>query len=334
MKILVVDVAAEHGGAVTILNQFIDEFKADKENEYYVILSVLDYQDTENVHFIKLEWVKRSHLHRLFFDRIYIKKIINRIHPDAVLSLQNKTVSSGRIPQDVYFHNVLPIAEKRYKFFESKKLWIYQNVIGSITRLSLKKARSITVQAEWIKRKLSEKWKIDEDRILVKRPRNDSSRFTIYPSRNDGDGCHLFYPANGSIYKNHIALLEACVRIWDSEGLDCDLTLTLTGQKSNLSKACRELIDNKEYPIRFAGRLNSAEMSEMYNCTTLVFPSYLETIGLPLMEAMLFQCDILAADCEYAHETLEEYSKTLFFNPFDSRSIEATIRKYMGLTQI
>ena len=139
MKIMVVDVAAEHGGAVTILNQFIDEFKADKENEYYVILSVLDYQDTENVHFIKLEWVKRSHLHWLFFDRIYIKKIINRIHPDTVLSLQNKTVSSGRIPQDVYFHNVLPIAEKRYKFFESKKLWIYQNVIGSITRLSLKR---------------------------------------------------------------------------------------------------------------------------------------------------------------------------------------------------
>lgn len=331
MKILVVDVAAEHGGAVTILNQFIDEFKADDKNDYYVALSVLDYQDTNHVYFLKLPWVKRSHIHRLFFDRIYIKKLIHRIHPDMVLTLQNKAVSSGRIPQDVYFHNALPIAEKRFRFKESKKLWIYQNVIGLLTRFSLKKARSITVQAEWIKKSLSEKWKIDGNRISVKRPCIDNSRFNMYQFRNDVEGCHLFYPAIGSIYKNHLALLEACAHIWDSEGRDCGLTLTLTGKENSLSKSCRELIDSKAYPIRFAGRLNSAEMSEMYNCTTLVFPSYLETIGLPLMEAMLFQCDILAADCEYSHETLRGYNKVSFFDPFDVSSVELVIRKYMGL---
>ena len=333
MRILVVDVAAEHSGAVTILNQFIDEFKAEVKNEYYVVLSVLDYQETENVYFLKLNWVKRSHIHRLFFDNVYIKKLIHRIRPDMVLSLQNKTVSSGRIPQDVYFHNVLPIAEKRFKLRESKKLWVYQNVIGLLVRKSLKKARNITVQAEWIKRDLSEKWKIDEDRIFVKRPRMNFSNFNTYPHRNDVKGCHLFYPANGAIYKNHISLLKACAGIWDSEGLDCGLTLTLTGKKDDLSKACQALLDGKSYPVHFVGRLNSSEMSEMYNCTALVFPSYMETIGLPLLEAMHFQCDILAADCKYVHETLDGYNNVAFFDPFDVMSIELSIRKHMGLLE-
>lgn len=40
MKYLVIDVAAESGGALTVFEQFIKEFKLDKNNEYYVAVSV------------------------------------------------------------------------------------------------------------------------------------------------------------------------------------------------------------------------------------------------------------------------------------------------------
>lgn len=40
MKILVYDVAAENGGAVTVLQSFYEEFCKDTENEYLFVLSV------------------------------------------------------------------------------------------------------------------------------------------------------------------------------------------------------------------------------------------------------------------------------------------------------
>lgn len=226
MKILVIDVAAEHSGALTVLNQFIEEFKNDYQNEYYVILSKLEYPDFKNVHFIRFEWVKHSRFHRLYFDSIYIKKIINIISPDLVLSLQNKAVNSGDVPQDVYFHNLLLISEKKFSLRESKNLWLYQNIIGKLSYKSLKKVRYIIVQADWIKKELAEKWKIDEKKIHVKQPINCFPGLNIPECRNDSEGCNLFYPANGSIYKNHLSLLKACARIWDKDGVDCGLILT------------------------------------------------------------------------------------------------------------
>ena len=71
MRILVVDVAAEHSGALTILNQFREEFENDKENEYFVLVSKLNFQNTDNIKYFSYPWIKKSRLYRLFFDNIY-----------------------------------------------------------------------------------------------------------------------------------------------------------------------------------------------------------------------------------------------------------------------
>ena len=39
MKILVYDVAAENGGAISILKQYYNKFSQDTENEYVFVLS-------------------------------------------------------------------------------------------------------------------------------------------------------------------------------------------------------------------------------------------------------------------------------------------------------
>ena len=68
MKILVVDVAAESGGALTVLNQFIDEYSLNLNHEYVFILSRPHYEDKDNIHFVNIEWVKKSLLHRLYLS--------------------------------------------------------------------------------------------------------------------------------------------------------------------------------------------------------------------------------------------------------------------------
>ncbi len=47
----------------------------------------------------------------------------------------------------------------------------------------------------------------------------------------------------------------------------------------------------------------------------MLFPSRLETWGLPITEAKVHQLPILVADLPYAHETVGEYDLVSFFDP-------------------
>ena len=325
MRVLVIDVAAEHGGALSILNQYVDKFKEDKENEYIVCVGNLNFEDTHNVRFLKFPWVKRSKLHRMYFDSRYVKKIVKKYSPDRIFSLQNKAFKIKNISQEVYFHNALFICEKRFKLRESKKLWLYQNVISRLTKRSLKYADKILVQAEWIKSGLSSKWNIDKDKIEVERP-NANATFE-YVDDAKSRAIHsrtLFYPANFSVYKNHITLIKACKSVWDTEGKD-SFDLLLTGQADNLPESCKKLLNGEDYPIKFLGRLNAEQMKDTYLNSILVFPSYIETVGLPLVEARALGRPIIAADCEYARESVARYDKVAFFDPFDACKLKKEI---------
>ena len=328
MNVLVIDVAAQIGGAVTILEQFIEEFSQDKNNDFFVVLSALDYNDRDNIKFLKYKWVKKSYIHRLFFDYIYIRRIVRSIKPGYILSLQNATVSVKGVRQEVYFHNALPISEKRYSIFESKKMWFYQNVIGAIVKKSLKRASVIYVQANWIKKKLTQNWAIEESKISVKRPYVNIQAIPRKATAKGVDpenGIVFFYPANSAVYKNHENLFRACAQLWDNDTLN--FSLVLTGDLNRLNEKCKTILQGKSYPVKFVGRLNKDQMREYYISTTLVFPSYIETVGLPLIEAKSYGAQILASDCEYAHESIGKYDAVTYFDPFDVTSIKEAIRK-------
>jgi glycosyltransferase involved in cell wall biosynthesis len=53
----------------------------------------------------------------------------------------------------------------------------------------------------------------------------------------------------------------------------------------------------------------------------LLFPSKLETWGLPLTEAQAHGLAILAADLPYAHETIGEYPRAAYFAPQDAAAL-------------
>lgn len=325
MNIMVVDVAAQHGGAATILEQFVGEFKSDSTNDYVVVLSTMQFEDCSNIKFINFPWVKKSYLHRLWFDVIYSKKLVRKYKPDKILSLQNCTISAGKVEQEVYFHNPLPISDIKYKLNESKSIWIYQNILGRYWKNSLKKASKIYVQAEWIKRALITKWNQNEENIIVKTPVLDVSYSEHFVRKEEG--IVLFYPASTAIYKNHSKLLEAFSQVCE-ELKDESPTLVLTGNGSGLSEEAKHIVDSNDR-IKLVGRLARNEMIEMYCKSTLIFPSLIETFGLPLLEAKTLGCFILANDAEYAHAVISNYDKVKYFDAKNTREIKKAIVEYV-----
>ena len=71
--------------------------------------------------------------------------------------------------------------------------------------------------------------------------------------------------------------------------------------------------------LRFLGRQNRTDMARHYaQCDTVLFPSKLETWGLPISEAKAHGKSLLVADLPYAHETVGTYSSVSFLPPNDA----------------
>lgn len=311
MRIMVYDVAAESGGAMTILKQYYEDFLSKNNNEYFFVISNQCLITQENVKVLSYPFVKKSWLHRLYFDYLLAPKLIKEYKIDRVFSLQNMRMPRVKVHQTVYFHNLLALTKEKFCFFLHPRLWIYKNVIGRLIRHSLKHADRIIVQAEWIKKQCIEELKVDSQIIEVEQP--IISLLSGDGENRKSDVCTFFYPANGEYFKNHRQVVSACKLLKEQGIHDYKVCFTLEGTENKDIKKIQKIVCRENLPIEFLGYLSKERMIDMYLSSVLVFPSYIETIGLPLLEAKNFGMRILCADCQYAHAALEGYQGVEYF---------------------
>jgi len=77
------------------------------------------------------------------------------------------------------------------------------------------------------------------------------------------------------------------------------------------------------------GRVPREDVLERLSQSTLIFPSLIETYGLPLAEARALGSIVLAADLPYAREVLEGYNNAYFFDPYSPNELAALMREVM-----
>ena len=321
MKIMVFDVPAEYGGALSILNQYYDDACADKENEWMFIISKPELSETENVKVIKLPWVKKSWLHRLWFDNVYASSLVRKYKPDKVLSLQNTMIKQSSCFQELYVHQALPFSEKRFTLKENKKLWIYQNVISKMIFRSIKKCDSVTVQTLWMKDAICGKTGINENKVSVVTPTVSIPEDVKYQG---GEETLFFYPAGSGVYKNHEIIYKAVKELKASGYNNFKVYLTLN-KPGMFSEKYRDVDDL----IEFCGYMEKSKVYELYQKSILLFPSYIETFGLPLLEARTIGCPVIASNCAFSKEIIDGYDKGCFFDPFDCLELADQMKKYL-----
>lgn len=317
VNIMVFDVAAESVGALSILRDFHRKVveQAEEGKLWIFVLGRADLPESERVKILRFPWIKKSWFHRLFFDCFVAPCLVKKYKVDEVLSLQNLAVPRVRCPQTVYLHQSLPFSEYRFSFFEEPLFWTYQNIIGRMILRSIKKADSVIVQTRWMKKACVERTGCDESKFQVQPPEIvivPKAFFTPSPKMLST----FFYPAAPFSYKNHRIILEAC-KILKQQGVsDYKVLLTFSGTENKLAGELAEESRRHDLPIKFLGSLNREEVFEYYTRTVLLFPSYIETFGLPMLEAKLHGSMILASDCPFSHEILDGYERARFFEPF------------------
>lgn len=314
MKILVVDVAAETGGALTVLQLYYQKAMKKRDTEWIFVLSKIQLPERENIKILNFPWVKKSWFHRLAFDLFVVPKLVKQYKVDQVLSLQNLIFPLVKVKQSVYLHQALPFSNRKYSLLRHGKLWIYQNIIGKLMIKSIKKADNVIVQMEWMKRECIRRSKVHSSKIVVEKPEIEIEAKKKYEA---GKGKTLFfYPASDEIYKNHKVIIEAVKILIQKNISDFRVIFTIRENKNSyLAKTVKNL------PIDLIGPLTKDEVYDFYQKSILLFPSYIETVGLPLLEAKKHHAPIIAANLDYAREVLNDYDKVKYFNPDDPEKL-------------
>ena len=322
---MVFDVPAESGGAMTILNQYYDAAIKDHCNEWIFVISTPMLNESEKVKVVNYPWVKKSWFHRLYFDKFVAPRLVERHKVDEVLSLQNIVIPNIKVKQILYLHQPLPFVERRYAMTENFKFWIYQNIIGYMIIKSIRKADNVIVQTKWMLNAALDKAQVRKEKFILKQPKLNIDVKKLYKSDNN-DKVIFFYPSSGVEYKNHTVIVEA-IRALASDAIDnYRVVFTLKGNENRSIKKLKAIANNENLPIEFIGAIDINSVYDYYSKSRLIFPSTIETFGLPLLEAKMHGCPILASDCAFSHEILDGYDKVDYFNPFDSIQLANLIK--------
>lgn len=322
VSILVLDVAASLSGALSVLQDFISYLERHdcSVNWVFVVSDSSLRTSVPWVRIVKDAYPKRSWARRLIWEILIAPRLVRHYAPDAVFSLQNTAVLFTRVPQVVYVHQSLPFAWwHRWSFFrsEEREIAVRAVALGPVIRWSVRRASMTIVQTHWMQQALAISSRVDSSRIVVVPPDCDVS----LPASDDagksdtadlGQGIRFFYPASAMPYKNFEVAIQALMLL-QAQGHHAELALTITGMENDYARRIKQLAIPLGDAVQFCGSISRRSVLLTLQHSILVFPSIIETFGLPLLEARKLGSWAIAADTPFAREILDGYPRARFF---------------------
>jgi len=312
------------GGGLTILHQYIEYLSTSVEVDvmYYIFVpdTCKPVDKKENVVYIRNSenaYYKSRNYWNLRGMRNWCK--VNKIWPDELYSMQNYFpfgFESEVKLKTLYLHQPIPFFDYAWCLFKKDEriLWFYKNIYYYLVKEGVKEADKVIVQTEWLKKRVVETLGCNRDKVVVERPTIKNINAEAYKPIEGLKGMlRLFYPASEVIYKNHEVLYKAMDIIVNHHEID-DVVLYLTlDQHSPVAlKYMNEFKLQKN--VVLTGALNFQQVMEYYkSVNALVFPSKIETFGLPLVEAQQFKLPIIASDMDLYREVIGDYEGNVLY---------------------
>lgn len=95
---------------------------------------------------------------------------------------------------------------------------------------------------------------------------------------------------------------------------DFIVEISISGESKYLLRLTEYIFQNNlSTNVKLIGRIDPESIKNKYlqaNC--ILFPSYIETFGLPLIEAAELNLPIIASNIDYAKEVLKGYNKVYY----------------------
>ena len=169
----------------------------------------------------------------------------------------------------------------------------------------------VIVQQDWIRKEFMKAFVIEN--VIVAHPEVNLEDLKL-DTDMEVEKNSFIYPSFPRVFKNFEIICKAAEILESKNIKNFKAYLTIDGSENIYSKEITEKY-NKLECVKFIGLQSRENLMKYYNKTeTVIFPSKIETWGLPITEAKEFKKKLILADLPYAHETLGNYQNVFFFN--------------------
>lgn len=293
-----VDAAARHPGLETI-----------------VLVHDRALLSRDDVTIVEVPQAKRSWWRRVDAEYRQFRPLSQRLRPDVWLSLHDMTPNVNVPRQYVYCHNPAPFYRPSLRqMWHEPPFAVFNMFYGLLYRINIRRNDAVIVQQDWLRREFRRRFR--PRRVLTAAPR-------AHAAEPAGDVAAVqarifLYPAFPRVFKNYEILCEAVAMLSDDPDWSGELRFTIDGTENRYARWIADMAANRP-SIRLIGRQDRTAMQRQYReADVILFPSTLETWGLPITEARTAGKPLFVADLPYAYETLGVYDGATFIAPDDA----------------
>ena len=325
--IVVSAVNIRKGGTLTILRECLQYLSDQKGLKVYALVHDKRLCDYPGIEYLEFPWSVKSWSRRLWCEYVTMHRISldierrERQSIDTWLSLHDTTPRVKAIHREAYCHTSFPFLKWTLRdLMMDPKIPLFAMFTRFAYRINVQQNDCLIVQQEWFRDGLSRITGFPKDRIRVIPPKvsvdgvvpeNITSRLPLFLFVSTPD-CH----------KNFETLCEAARLLEKEVGKHkFKVVLTVSGDENRYARWIKKHWGDV-YSIDFHGLMKREELFGYYKAAScLVFPSRVETWGLPITEYMMLNGGrMLLADLPYAHETSGENG--LFFPATDAECLK------------
>jgi glycosyltransferase involved in cell wall biosynthesis len=325
------------GGPLSVykdcLNSIID---SGYDKSYNILIFVhkkeLFSEFSDKIEIVELPKSRRNYIFRLWYEYFYFYLFSKKRDIDVWISLHDITPNVRTKHLYTYCHNSTPFLKTEFnKIIYGAKTVAFSLFYKYLYRINIKKNDALIVQQNWIRKEFLKIYPVSE--IIVARP---SITIEKIPIRHTEDyNLYTFiYPSYPRYFKNFEVICNACKQLEEKSIKSFQVVLTIDGSENRYSKMLVQKYSSLT-TIKWIGVQKREEIFSLYNSSDcLIFPSKLETWGLPISEFKQTQKPMLVSDLAYAHETVGTYEKVCFFDPNSADNLAQLIKNELSMKNV
>jgi len=312
------------GGPLTVLREFVATACSVLPAEWDIVVFLHDERllTTGRARLIAIPYAKRGWLLRLYVEWFVLRTYSRELRPDVWVSLHDISPNVECARQVVYCHNPAPFFHMRLRdaLFEPP-LAAFRLAYKALYRLNINRNYAVIVQQSWLREEFR-KWTDASVRIIVAHPSApEAGGHVPAPRAVAMDRAVFLYPALPRAFKNVELICRAVRSLESNPAWRSAVVLTIDGTENRYARWLREQFGGLR-TVSFAGRQSGEQMNDRYReADCLLFPSRLETWGLPITEAKQRGLAMFVADLPYARETVGNYDRVDFIDIADHRAL-------------
>ena len=314
--IVVSAVNIRKGGTLTILRSCLAYLATRKDFHVTALVHRRDLADFPGIDYIELPHTTDSWLKRLRCEYREMLPISRQLAPvDLWLSLHDTTPRVEARRQSVYCHTSFPFLKTRLRDWRMDwKIPVFAHLTKYVYRHRVRANDFLIVQQEWFRDGLARLTHFPKERIIVAPP----AVRCIEPgtAAPDSDIPMFIYPATPDCHKNFEVVCRAAERLERQLGQKrFRILFTFRGDENRYANWLKKRWGHLS-SLDFRGLMAREELDLTYRqAACLVFPSRIETWGLPISEFKPAGRPMILADLPYAHESAAGAVCVAFFPP-------------------